>query len=266
MSEQGRVLVACPTYAGKEYALDAWMAGYRALDYPDKFAYQVDNTAISTAYFDRLRAFPDLDATHVVPWRDWDRTFKRCWELIAEHARQLDAYWVLSMEADNVVAPEGLAIMVDLALAGNVHLVTHAYPMHRSAAEAAGVDPETFYYNELGCMLMSRRLLERALEEFEEYGQMVIALEATNDRYMGGRIKLTQRFRVEHLDGYEMAIPNLGPSEIPGLIYPVETMPPDIGSELPPSLRPEFIPAIETVPPADMGTVLPPSLREEVAV
>jgi hypothetical protein len=28
MSEQtGRVLVACPTYAGKEYALDAWKAG-----------------------------------------------------------------------------------------------------------------------------------------------------------------------------------------------------------------------------------------------
>ncbi len=24
---RGRVLVACPTYAGKEYSLDAWVAG-----------------------------------------------------------------------------------------------------------------------------------------------------------------------------------------------------------------------------------------------
>jgi 23S rRNA A2030 N6-methylase RlmJ len=90
-------------------------------------------------------------------------------------------------------------------------------------------------------MLMSRSLLARALEEYDEYGQMVVALEATNHRYMGGRIKLTRRFEVQHLDGYEMAFANLGPSEYPGLIYPVEQM------------------------PADTGTVLPPSLQEEVA-
>jgi hypothetical protein len=111
--------------------------------------------------------------------------------------------------------------------------------MHKSAAEASGVDPETFYYDELGCMLMTRQLLARALDEYDEYGQMVIALEATNNRYMGGRIKLTRRFEVQHLDGYEMAYQNLGPSEIPGLIYPAEHMPADIGTVLPPSLREE---------------------------
>lgn len=262
---RGSVLVACPTYAGKEYSLEAWKAGYEALVYDEpKFAYQVDNTAAGTGYFERLKDL-GISATHIAPWPDWDRTFKRCWELIAERARDLDCYWVLSMEADNVVAPEGLQIMVDMALAGNCHLVTHSYPMHRSAAEASGVDPDTFYYNELGCMLMSRRLLERALHEFDEYGQMVIALEATNDRYMGGRIKLTQRFTVEHLDGYHMAFQNLAPSEYPGLIYPVDKMPDDTGTQLPPSLRVEFVPAPETVAPADTGTVLPPSLREEVA-
>ena len=234
--EKGRVLVACPTYAGKEYALDAWKAGFDAMTYQPRVAYQVDNTAISEAYFDRIRGL-GIDSTHVVPWPDWDRTFKRCWELILERAQQLDCYWILSMEADNVVAPEGLGIMVDMALDGACHLVTHSYPMHRTAAEASGVDPETFYYNELGCMLMTRSLLARTLDEFDEYGQMVIALEATNDRYMGGRIKLTRRFTVEHLDGYEMAYPNLGPSEYPGLMYPVEQMPADTGSLLPPSLR-----------------------------
>jgi len=143
------------------------------------------------------------------------------------------------MEADNVIAPEGLGIMVDMALAGNCHLVTHSYPMHKSAAEASGADPETFFYNELGCMLMTRQLLARALDEYDEFGQMVVAIEATNERYMGGRIKLTRRFEVQHLDGYEMAFQNLGPSEYPGLMYPVANMPADTGTVLPPSLMEE---------------------------
>lgn len=238
-TEQGAVLVACPTYAGKEYSLRAWWNGYKAMAYEPRYAYQVDNTAVSMAYFERLKDL-GISATHVAPWPDWDRTFKRCWELILERAIDLDCYWVLSMEADNVVAPEGLGIMVDLALAGNCHLVSHSYPMHASAAKAAGVDPEIFYYNELGCMLMSTRLLRRALDEFDEYGHVVIAIEATNDRYMGGRIKLTRRFEVQHLDGYEMSIPNLGPSEYPGLFYPVDKMPDDTGTALPPSIEEEI--------------------------
>lgn len=236
--EKGRVLVACPTYGGKEYALDAWVAGFNALDYEPKYAYQVDNTAVSEKYFDRIVA-TGIQATHVVPWPDWDRTFRRCWELILQRAQALDCYWILSMEADNIVAPEGLGIMVDLALASNAHLVTHSYPQHKSAALASGADPEGFYYNELGCALISRSLLVRALDEYDEYGQMVVAIWGSNDRYMGGYLKLTRRFEVQHLDGYEMAIPNLGPSEYPGLMYPVDRMPEDTGTVLPPSLREE---------------------------
>ena len=236
---RGRVLVACPSYAGKEYSLDAWVAGVRAMVYDDDLsAYQVDNTATSLAYFERIKA-TGIEASHLTPWPDWDRTFLACWRAILERAQELDAYWVLSMEADNVIAPEGLGIMVDMALAGNCHLVTHSYPMHKSAAEASGADPETFFYNELGCMLMTRQLLARALDEYDEFGQMVVAIEATNERYMGGRIKLTRRFVVQHLDGYEMAFQNLGPSEYPGLMYPVANMPADTGTVLPPSLMEE---------------------------
>lgn len=236
----GSVLVACPTYAGKEYALDAWVASVRALEYPEPVhAYQVDNTRGSLAYFERVKR-TGIEVSHLDPWPDWDRTFKRCWEEILHRAQDLDCYWVLSLEADNTLAPAGLRIMVDLALAGAAHLVTHSYPMHRSAAEASGTDPELFYYNELGCALMSRSLLARALDEYDEYGQMVVALWGTNDRYMGGYLKLTRRFDVGHLDGYEMAIPNLGPSEYPGLFYPVASMPADTGTVLPPSLMEEL--------------------------
>jgi hypothetical protein len=233
--DKGRVLMACPTYAGKEYALDAWIAGFKAQTYTDKHAYQVDNTRVSTAYYEQMRA-KGIDVTHLTPWPDWDRTFYRCWQLILERAKALDCYWVLSVEADNVPAPDAMERMVDLALAGRVHLVTHAYPMHAAAARAAGIPEDSFYYHELGCMLLSRSLLERVIDEFEEWGQIVQAIFTVNDRYHGGYMKLTNLFEVQHLDGFEMSFPNLGPSEIPGLIFP-GAMPADAGRELPPSLR-----------------------------
>jgi hypothetical protein len=126
--------------------------------------------------------------------------------------------------------------MVNLALLGKVHLVTHAYPMHKAAAEAAGIPENSFYYHELGCMLMTRSLLERVIEEFEEFGQIVSAIFNVNDRYHGGYMKLTNCFKVEHLDGYEMSIPNLGPSNIPGLIFP-GSIPANHGTQKPPCLE-----------------------------
>lgn len=237
MSEPtGRVLVGCPTFAGKEYCLDEWIKGFDALDYKDKFAYQVDNTRISPAYYDLLRS-RRIDCSHLIPWPDWDRTFFACWKLILKRAKELDCYWVFSVEADNVPAPESLRTMVNLAIMGKVHLITHACPMHASAARASGVPEDSYYYHELGCMLMSRALLERVIEEFEEFGHMVSAIFSVADRYHAGYMKLTNAFKVAHLDGYEYAFNNLGPSEMPGLIYPVASMPADTGTKLPKCLE-----------------------------
>lgn len=235
---KGKALVACPTYAGKEYSLDPWLEMYQALDYPEKHAYQVDNTRVSTAYFELLKS-KGIDVSYLTPWPDWDRTFRRCWEMILERAKALDCYWVYSVEADNIPAPESLRLMIDLALLGNCHLVTHAYPMHKTAAEASGLPENAWYYHELGCMLMSRSLLEKAIAEFDDYGNIAIAIFKTCDRYMGGYVKLTNRFKVGHLDGYEMSFQNLGPSEVPGLMCPTPRMPKNYGTVLPPSLRKE---------------------------
>ena len=236
---KGKALIACPTYAGKEYALEPWLNACRAQTYPDASVYTVDNTRVSLAYFDLLKS-KGIDCSHLTPWPDWDRTFFKCWQLILERAKALDCYWIFSVEADNTPAPEALEKMVDLALYGNVHLVTHACPMHKVAAEAAGIPENSFYYNELGCCLMTRSLLQRSLDEFEEYGQMVSAIWRTCDRYHGGYMKLTNVFQVGHLDGYEMSFNNLGPSEIPGLFFP-GAMPADTGRELPPSLREDAV-------------------------
>jgi hypothetical protein len=233
---RGKVLVACPTYAGKEYCLDAWIAAYRALTYEPRFAYQVDNTRVSRKYHE-LIASKGIDCTHIQPWADWDRTFYRCWQLILERAQQLDCYWIFSVEADNTPAPESLDIMVNAALYAGVHLVTHAYPMHQSAAKASGLTGKEFYYHELGCMLLSRSLLERAIRDFDEYGQIVSAIFGTESRYLGGYLKMTNRFIVGHLDGYQQSFPNLAPSEIPGLICPTPQMPENYGAELPAVLQ-----------------------------
>lgn len=232
----GKVLVSAPTFAGKEYALDAWIAGFRALTYKDKHAYQVDNTRVSMAYYDLLKS-KGIDCTHLTPWPDWDRTFLRCWELMLERAKAVDAYWIYSVEADNIPAPESLEVMINLALYANAHLVTHAYPMHATAARASGIPEDSWYYHELGCMLMTRSLLEKALHDYEEYGNMAAAIFGTEARYLGGYVKLTNRFKVDHLDGYEMSFQNLLPSGKPGLICPTPQMPADYGSILPPCLE-----------------------------
>jgi hypothetical protein len=75
------------------------------------------------------------------------------------------------------------------------------------------------------------------MDEFEEYGTVVGSIFNVCDRYHGGYMKLTNKFKVGHLDGYEMSFENLGPSEIPGLIMPTPSMPADYGTQLPPSLR-----------------------------
>lgn len=250
--DRGKVLVACPTYAGKEYALQPWLDAYHALTYPQKSAYQVDNTRVSQAYFNLLKS-KGIECSYLTPYPDWDRTFRKCWEAILQRAKELNCYWVFSVEADNIPAPESLDIMVNLALYGKVHLITHAYPMHKTAAEASGVPENSFYYHELGCMLMTRALLERALDEFEEYGHIVTAIFASCDRYHGGYMKLTNCFTVGHLDGYEMAFQNLAPSEIPGLFYPTEKMPYNMGTELPPCLDGPSVEIGQTLPPCLQG-------------
>jgi hypothetical protein len=234
--EQGAVLVAAPTYAGKQYCLDAWVEMFRALRYEPKHAYQVDNTAAGEQYYELLQK-KGLDCTHLTPWPDWDRTFKRSWELILSRAQALDCYWVYSVESDNIPDPDSLQILINLALYGNLHLLMHSYPMHATAAKASGLDPEEFMYHEMGCMLMSRRLLERALEEFDTYGNIAWAIQATCTKYEGGSAILTNKFRVLHLDGYEMAYQNLAPSSVKGLICPTPKMPEEFGSVTPPCLQ-----------------------------
>jgi hypothetical protein len=241
MSASG-CLVFAPTYAGKEYALDAWIEGYKAYTYQPRWAYQVDNTVVGLQYFETLKK-KGIKCSHVAPWTDstMEKTFHRCWELALEEAEREDAYWVYSVEADNVPAPESLEMMIDIALYGKIHLVTHDYPMHMTAVKASGMRGDEFYYTELGCMLMTRQLLERALTIYDEFKSIPLAIFAACDRYHGGWCKLTNAFEVKHLDGYEYEFPQFQPNEPQANAFcPTPEVPDDYGTKVPPCLEGVF--------------------------
>ena len=239
------VLAACPTYAGKQPCLQKWYDGLKAQTYENLQMFQVDNTVFGTQY---LKVMQDMGipSIHLQPWHDKpfeQHTFRRCWELILDHAREIGADWVLSVEADNVPGPEACEIMLKVATIGRVHLVTHGYPMHESAALASGRSMGDFFYDELGCMLLSTDLLAEALEHYDEYHKLSVAIYAMAERRRAGYCRLTVAFDVKHLD-------DSWPTEYPQ--YPAELDPDD----------PSFCPT--PVPPDNFGTEIPPCLQPGV--
>lgn len=236
--------ISHPTYCGKEGTLTEWWQCVQAQTYQPRSTFVVDNTRFGPGVYLKTLQDMGIDAIHLQPWVDksMEVTFKRCWELIAEHARETGAFWVLSLEADNIIAPTALDTMIKLAAHGNCHLVTHSYPMHQKAAEASGMKGDEYIYEaDMGVMLMTRQLLERGLELFDEFKKLSVAIFNANERYRGGHVRLTNCFESRHLDCWSQEFPQF------------ETFDPDEPSICP---TPEF--------PADFGTVLPPSLEKYV--
>lgn len=240
-----------PNYAGKEPCLRAWYDGLKAQTYPNLQLFMVDNTDrrfsshLGTPF---LKVIQDMGipSIHLQPWTDKpfeQHTFKRCWELGLEHARQIGAQWVFSVEADNVPAPEALDLMLQVATLARVHLVTHGYPMHAAAAEASGRKMDEFWYDELGCMLLSTDLLEEALKHYDEYHKLSVAIFSMAERRRAGYCRMTCAFEVAHLD-------DAWPTEF--IQYPMELDPDD----------PSFCPT--PTPPATLGTEIPACLEADV--
>lgn len=205
------VLVACANYAGKEPLLGRWADCYKALTYRPKQAYMVDNTIAGDGFLRAIRA-KGIPATRIVPSRSFEVTYRRCWELILERARQIDAYWIVSIEADNTVSEDAIEIMLNWVTVGdgkvggleqNIHMVTHAYGMHPSAAAASGVEMDSFHYYEMGCAMFSRQLLEQALANWEEFRNLPRALFECCERFGGRKLYLSGCFEVTHDDCFE---------------------------------------------------------------
>jgi hypothetical protein len=121
------ILVAAPTYVGKDYALPAYLAAYEAFTYPEKRLFLVDNTRGTLAYARRLRGL-GIETAHVEPMPDFWDTIEMCWRVIVERAHDLDCEHVACIEADVICPPQTLEVL--LAHADGTHPVMAGVPQH----------------------------------------------------------------------------------------------------------------------------------------
>lgn len=148
-----KVLVACPTYKGKSYALESYIRAYNSFVYPYRDLFMVDNTGNGLEYYEHLKKL-GINCVHIDPTKNFQETFAMSWKKIYKEAKQGKYKWVLSLEADNIAPPLTIDILLNVAgYCGAVH-VAHAYKWHQSQTEQG-------LLTGLGCNLILTELLEK---------------------------------------------------------------------------------------------------------
>jgi hypothetical protein len=145
-----KVLVACPTYSGKAYALDAWAKAYQKFSYQNKEAFLVDNSPETLDYTRHIR-FLGLACTYQAPMATWWDTLDLCWLRIIERAHEVGAHYILSLEQD-IIAPFHTIEVMLLASGSDPAVVTHRY-------RPRGPYNDNDWYETLGCTLIPTDLL-----------------------------------------------------------------------------------------------------------
>lgn len=191
-----KVLVACPTYRGKAYALEAYISAYNDFGWPQRGLYMVDNSGDGLKYFDHLRSL-NVDCDHIQPSRSWQETFARAWKKITLKAVEGKYRWVASIEADVICPPLTLDILMNVAAYCKALHVAHSYPWHPDQTKCAGAK-----LIGLGCNLISVELLERL---FTREVWLTDAIESEIYEYpkvLGvPTVELHNLIDVRHLDG-----------------------------------------------------------------
>jgi hypothetical protein len=155
------VLVAAPTYRGKDYAFERYMAAYEAFTWPERSLLLVDNTrGDEGAYVARLAEAGVPKIAHVDPTYDFEETFTLCWKEILRVAQVEGWKFVLALETDVIGPPMLLDALLNIAGYCHAPFVTVTYPYHDGRFKE--------YYQGLGCLLMTTQLLEAAMKKCEE--------------------------------------------------------------------------------------------------
>jgi predicted SAM-dependent methyltransferase len=149
-----KVLIACPTWSGCEYALKAWADAYHAQTYANKGALQVDNsdgpqTGGNLHYLHTIRGhgIPAIWQTVRFPAL-WD-TLELSWREMVTYAHERGYHYIFSVEADVIIPPEATQKMVDCSMAQGTDkpaVVTQRY-------HPRGQEGPNFYWDTLGCSL-----------------------------------------------------------------------------------------------------------------
>ena len=147
------VLVACPTYMGKKYALEAYILAYNDIIYPYRGLFMVDNTGDSLKYYEHLMKL-GVACDHINPTNDFQETFAMCWKRIYKYAKDNKYKWIMSIEQDNIVPPLTVDTMLNLAGYVSAVHVAHSYPWHKCQSD-------TGVFTGLGCNLILTELLDK---------------------------------------------------------------------------------------------------------
>lgn len=146
------VLVACPTYRGKHYALEAYLRAYNDFSYPNRSLFIVDNTSDGLGYYEHLLKC-NVPCAHINPTKEFQETFAMCWKKILERALELNFQWILSLEQDNIAPPLTLDILLNVANYCKALHVAHSYRWHLTQSQIGTLMG-------LGCNLIHVDLLE----------------------------------------------------------------------------------------------------------
>lgn len=188
-----KVLVACPTYRGKSYALEAYLRAYNDFVYPYRGLFMVDNTGDGLQYYEHLKKLK-VPCVHINPTKDWQETFAMCWKRILKEAKLGNYKWVMSIEADNICPPLTLDIMLNVAgYCGAVH-IAHSYPWHKHQSPV-GV------FTGVGCNLILTELLDKIFSN-KKWNTEAFESELTEYPKLNGLVSLDihHLIDVRHLD------------------------------------------------------------------
>jgi len=189
-----RVLVAAPTYLGKDYALDQYLRAYEAFTFSPRGLLLVDNTRDNGEYAAHLEKL-GVPVRRVEPSMDFEETFTRCWRVILEEALVGEYEWVLSLESDVIGPPQLIVEMLSIADFVQAPFVTQCYPYHNKRLNE--------YYQGMGCVLMTTTLLQEAMSILDEPDSPWVGIVEASVYEIAKRnshVSLATRIPLQHLD------------------------------------------------------------------
>lgn len=121
-----KVLVACPTYDGKEYCFEEYLRAYESLDWPAKELLVVD-TSDKEGFYQRWKDKARMKRIDVAGEEE-NRKIALGMERIREYFLQSDCERWLNIEADIIVPPETIEVLLSIDLGRGLNWVSHTYP------------------------------------------------------------------------------------------------------------------------------------------
>ncbi len=144
-----KILLAMPTHELKEYCFQEWIDCVKAIDYPNLEIFVVDNSP-NTDFLNRwIDQVPSM--IHINSIQGTDSTFvnirtNMSMAIIAKKYLEGDYAWWFDLEADVIIPPQGLKLLLKYPS----DWTSHDYPVRGGGGRMSGV----------GCSLLSKDIIK----------------------------------------------------------------------------------------------------------